>query len=115
MTTIVAHISKNGSPVADVTYRAGLHVEIRVAQDFQEQSLDVALSHSANGRLRGTWEQALDRYFNEGRFDFRGGMFPGERPRVGTAREHHCLFREAIVALMKDLGPQACHIDVEFL
>lgn len=113
--TILAHISRKGTPVADVTYRAGLHVEVRVASDFQVEEICFSLTHSPNRVLKGSWEQALDNYFNEGRFDFRGGMFPGEMPRVGCARDHKCLFREAVLALLKDLEPHGFLVEVEFV
>lgn len=113
--TILAHISCRGIPVADVTYRAGLHVEVRVAGAFQVEEICFRLAHSPNIELKGSWEEALDRYFNEGRFDFKGGMFPGEMPRCGCARDHKCLFREAVIALIKDLGPHGFLVEVEFL
>lgn len=111
---IVAHISHNRVPVADITYRAGLHVEVRVAKEFQDQSICLPLSHSENKELYGTWEEALDRYFNEGRFDSRAGLFPGEMRRVGSAREHKSLFRFAIHALFRDLEQYGYEINVEF-
>ena len=113
--TILAHVSHKGVPVADVTYRAGMHVEVRVAGNAQLDEICFPLSHSVNRELKGSWEQALDHYFNEGRFDFKGGMFPGEMPRVGCARDHKCLFREAVMALMKDLEPHGFLVEVEFV
>ncbi len=113
--TILAHVSRKGVPVADVTYRAGMHVEVRVAGHAQLDEICFPLSYSVNGHLKGSWERALDHYFNEGRFDFKGGMFPGEMPRVGCARDHKCLFREAVIALMKDLEPHGFLVEVEFL
>jgi hypothetical protein len=111
---IVAHISRKGVPVADVTYRAGLHVEVRVAKEFQDERVEFALSHSENGILDGSWEEALDRYFNEGRFDSRDNLFPGEMRRVGSAREHRTLFRHAVHALLKDIEPHGYELHVEF-
>jgi len=111
---IVAHISRHKIPVADVTYRAGIHVEVRVAKEFQDQDIRLPLSHSGNKELRGTWEEALDHYFNEGTFDSKDGLLPGEMRRVGSAREHKSLFRFAVHALFKDLGPHGYEINVEF-
>lgn len=113
--TIVCHISVNGRPVADVTYRAGLHVEVRVAKGFQSQEILVELNHSDNVPLKGRWEGALDDYFNYGCFDSKDGLFPGEMRRVGAARDHKSLFRTAVHALMKDIGPRGYAVDVEFL
>jgi hypothetical protein len=111
---IVAHISHNSVPIADITYRAGLHVEVRVAKDFQDEQVRLPLSHSDNGELSGTWEEALDQYFNEGRFDSRDCLLPKEMRRVGSAREHKSLFRQAVHALLKDLEPHGFEISVEF-
>jgi hypothetical protein len=111
---IVVHLSKQGVPVADVTYRSGLHVEIRVGEGFRSQGIDYPLNHSPNEALRGTWEQALDWYFNEGSFDARSNLFPGEIPRYGCARDHKSIFRQAVLDLKKDLEPHGFAIDVEF-
>jgi hypothetical protein len=113
--TIVAHISRKGIPVADVTYRAGLHVEVRVAKSFQKEHINFALTHSYNEPLEGTWEEALDEYFNNGRFDSKDTLFRGEMRRVGAAREHKSLFRTAVHALMKDLQPCGYEVSVEFV
>ncbi|AFM23293.1 hypothetical protein [Desulfomonile tiedjei] len=112
---IVAHISHEGTPVADATYRAGLHVEVRVALDFQRQQICFELCHSANCELKGSWEEALDNYFNEGTFDSKESMFPGEMRRIGSAREHKALFRQAAHALLKDLQPHGYFVEVKYM
>ena len=53
--------------------------------------------------LSGNWEEALDIYFNEGIFDTKDHLFRGEMRRVGSAREHKSLFRQAAYSLLKDL------------
>lgn len=111
---IVAHISRKSTAVADVTYRAGLHVEVRVAKDFQDETIHMPLSHSGNDALSGTWEEALDYYFNEGEFDSKDGLLHGEMRRVGSAREHKSLFRYAVHALLRDLEPHGYTVSVEF-
>jgi hypothetical protein len=111
---IVAYISRVGAPVADVTYRAGLHVEVRVAKEFQDENICFELKHSASDQLKGTWEEALDRYFNEGTFNAKDNLFPGEMRRVGSAREHKTLFRHAVHCLLKDLEPHGFGVSVEF-
>jgi hypothetical protein len=113
--TIVAHLSHRGVPIADITYRAGLHVEVRVAKEFQLQTVCFSLTHSGNERLEGNWEEALDNYFNEGLFDSRFGTVPGEMRRVGSAREHKSLFKQAVHALFKDLQAEGYKIQVEFI
>jgi hypothetical protein len=113
--TIVAYLSHRGVPIADITYRAGLHVEVRVAKEFQLQTVSFHLTHSENVQLEGTWEEALDNYFNEGRFDSKAGRLPGEMRRVGAARDHKSLFRQAVHALFKDLEPQGYKVQVEFM
>jgi hypothetical protein len=113
--TIICHISLSGVPIADVTYRAGLHVEVRVAKGYLEEDILFDLGHSDNGPLRGSWEEALDAYFNYGCFDSKDGLLPGEMRRVGAARDHKSLFRTAVHALRKDMGPHGYEIDVEFI
>jgi hypothetical protein len=113
--TIVGHISRMGVPIADVTYRAGLHVEVRVAKSFQSEKIHFDLSHSGNGPLKGTWEEALDNYFNFGCFDSKDGLLRGEMRRVGAARDHKSLFRIAVHALRKDVGPYGYQVNVEFI
>ncbi len=112
---IVAHISYKGTPVADVTYRAGLHVEVRVAQEFLDQEVCFKLCHSQNAELKGSWEEALDSYFNEGVFDSKDSVFRGEMRRIGSAREHKSLFRQAAHALLRDLEPHGFCVEVIFL
>lgn len=112
---IVAHISYKGTPVADVTYRAGLHVEVRVAKEFLDQEVCFKLCHSQNAELKGNWEEALDNYFNEGVFDSKDSIFPGEMRRIGSAREHKSLFRQAAHALLRDLEPHGFCVEVIFL
>jgi hypothetical protein len=111
----MVHISREGIPVADVTYRSGLHVEVRVAKEFQDQPICFPLTHSANEELKGSWEEALDNYFNEGTFDSRDTILPGEMRRIGSAREHKSLFQEAAHALWKDLKPFAYSVEIEFI
>ncbi len=112
---IVAHISHEGKPVADVTYRIGIHVEVRVAKEFQSDEIRFPLAHSGNGELRGQWEEALDAYFNDGLFDSKDSVFRGEMRRVGSAKEHRSLFQQAAHALLKDLEPHGYEVRVEFL
>jgi hypothetical protein len=112
---IVAHISRDGSPVAEATYRSGMHVEVRVAQEYESAAIDIPLTHSDNSVLRGSWEKALDDYFNEGTFNTKGNLFPGEMNRVGSARDHKLLFRQAAHALRKDLEPRGYEVEVEFV
>ncbi|HMK35862.1 MAG TPA: hypothetical protein VK463_12390 [Desulfomonilaceae bacterium] len=112
---IVACLSQKGVPIADVIYRAGLHVEVRVAKEHQLQEICFALCHSDNQELKGNWEEALDRYFNEGIFDSGDTRFPGEMRRIGCARDHKTLFRQAAHALLKDLQQHGYEIEVEFV
>ncbi len=102
-TEIVVQLSYKGAPVAEVTYRAGLHVEVRIEEAFKDETIRFKLSHSQNMELAGNWEEALDLYFNEGIFDTKDHIFRGEMRRVGTAREHKSLFRQAAYSLLKDL------------
>jgi hypothetical protein len=102
-TEIVVYLSYNGAPVAEVTYRAGLHVEVRIEEAFQDERIRFNLSHSQNRELVGNWEEALDIYFNEGIFDTKDHIFRGEMRKVGSAREHKSLFRQAAYSLLKDL------------
>jgi len=111
---IVAHISYQGTPVADVTYRAGLHVEVRVAKEFLDQQVSFGLTHSQNDFLKGNWEEALDNYFNDGVFDSKDSVFPGEMRRIGSAREHKSLFRQAAHALLRDLECHGFNVEVNF-
>ena len=115
LTMIVAHISQKGKPVADITYRAGIHVEVRVAQEFQSDEIRFPLVHSENGELKGSWEEALDTYFNDGLFDSKDSVFPGEMRRVGNAKEHRSLFQHAAHALLKDLEPHGYEVRIEFV
>jgi hypothetical protein len=114
-TMIVAHISQKGKPVADITYRVGIHVEVRVAKECQGAEIHFPLMHSENGELKGQWEEALDRYFNDGLFDSKDSVFRGEMRRVGSANEHRSLFQQAAHALLKDLEPHGYEVRVEFL
>lgn len=102
-TEIVVQLSYNGALVAEVIYRAGLHVEVRIEEAFQHERIRFKLSHSQNGELAGNWEEALDIYFNEGIFDTKDHIFRGEMRRVGSAQEHKSLFRQAAYSLLKDL------------
>lgn len=112
---IVAHVARKGVPVADITYRSGLHVEVRVAREFQNETIRFPLVHSDNIELAGAWEEALDNYFNEGQFDSKENLLPGEIRRIGCAREHKSLFRQAVHALLKDLEPFDYTVELEFL
>jgi hypothetical protein len=112
---IIARLSIEGKPVADITYRAGMHVEVRVAKEFQAESIEPGLSPSNDQILEGPWEQALDAYFNEWSFDSKGQVFPGELARVGAAREHKSLFRTAASQLRKALTPQGYSVEIEHL
>ncbi len=111
---IIARLSQKGKPVADVTYRAGMHVEVRVAKDYRSKKIDFVISHDENQSLKGLWEKALDSYFNEWAFDSRRYVFPGEMARFGAAREHKSLFRTAAMQLKKDLAAYGFSLDVEF-
>jgi hypothetical protein len=112
---IVAHIARKGVPVADITYRSGLLLEVRVANELQDETIRFPLVHSENLELAGTWEEALDNYFNEGQFDSKESLFPGEIRRIGSAREHKSLFRQAAHALLKDLEPFGYTVELEFV
>ena len=111
---IVAHILCKGSKVAEIVYASGFHVEIRVTGEFQGLNIGFDLRHSENGRLQGPWEDALDSYFNEGCFDSKESVFPGELRRVGSARDHKSLFRQAVRALAKDLEPHGFEIRIQY-
>jgi len=111
---IVAYIWSKDSKIAEVIYRTGFHVEVHVTDDFQTGHVSLDLHHSENGRLQGLWEDALDAYFNEGCFDSKESVFPGELRRVGSAREHKSLFRQAIRALAKDLEPHGYEVQVYY-
>jgi len=113
--TIVAHLSQNGVAIADITYTPGFLVTVRIAADFLDQGIFFRLSHSDNERLAGTWEEALDNYFNNGIFHAKADLFPGEMRRVGCANEHRTLFQQAVYALMRDLEPHGYQVTVEFL
>jgi hypothetical protein len=111
---IVVHLTREGAPLADVIYRAGMLVEIRVSEKYQSQRISFQLRHSDNPNLEGQWEEALDKYFNEGLFDARDMIFKGDMRRIGTAREHRSLFQHAAHALLKDLEPHGYRVEVEF-
>jgi len=111
---IVARVVRKGVPVAEATYRSGFHVEVRVEKKFHGEQLQIPLKHSENVELKGTWENALDRYFNEGRFSSGDLLLPGEIPRVDSAREHKSLFRQAVHALRKDLEPLGYTVEIEY-
>lgn len=112
---IVAKLILKGTNVAEITYRAGQHVEVRVTSQFEEQNISFPLQHSENDELKGVWADALDSYFNEGLFESKDNLFPGEMRRTGCARDHKTLFRQAAHALHKDLGPHGYHVVVEFI
>lgn len=111
---IVVHIARKGVPVAEVTYRSGFLVEVQVAKEVLKETIRFPLTHSENLELVGTWEEALDNYFNEGLFDSKDNLFPGEIRRIGSAREHRSLFRQAAHALLKDLEPFGYTVELEF-
>ena len=111
---MIAHLFQDGLPVAEITYRAGMHVQVRIANEFRFQYIEYTLRHSENKELKGTWEEALDGYFNDGRFDSKDNVFPGEIPRFGCARDHKSLFRKASQCLYKDLEPHGFVVEIEF-
>ena len=111
---IVVHLTREGAPLADVIYRAGMLVEVRVSHEYQSQRISFPLEHSNNPQLEGAWEEALDGYFNEGIFDSGDRIFRGEMRRIGSAREHRTLFQQAAHALLKDLEPHGYKVEVEF-
>jgi hypothetical protein len=111
---IVVHLTQEGALLADIIYRAGMVVEIRVSHEYQDQRISFQLRHSDNPGLEGQWEEALDRYFNEGLFDARDIFFKGDMRRIGTARDHRSLFQQAAHALLKDLEPHGFKVEVEF-
>jgi hypothetical protein len=86
-----------------------------VAKEFLDQRVCFPLCHSQNNRLEGNWEEALDNYFNEGVFDSKDSVFPGEMRRIGSAREHKSLFRQAAHALLRDLERHGFNVEVKFL
>jgi hypothetical protein len=92
-----------------------MHVEVRIAQEFETDTIDIPITSSENKNLQGSWEKALDDYFNEGVFDSKGNVFPGEMRRVGSARDHKILFRQAAHSLRKDLLPYGYTVEVEFV
>ncbi len=112
---ILAEISFKGAIVAEILYRTGFLVDIRVTEDFQAAHIEFPLSHSATPRLEGTWESALDTYFNEACFDSKHSVVAGEFRRVGSAREHKSLFRQAIRSLLKDLEPHGYQIKITYV
>jgi hypothetical protein len=111
-TEIVVQISYNGAPVAQVIYRSGLHVEVRIEDAFKDERIRFKLSHSRNKELVGNWEEALDIYFNDGIFDTKDHVFKGDMRRVGSAREHKSLFRQAAYSLLKDLETHGYDVEV---
>jgi hypothetical protein len=111
---IIAEISRDGVGIAEISYRTGFHVEIRVCREYQDERIRIPLTHSDNKELEGTWEHALDRYFNEGRFDSKDAVCHGEMRRVGSAKDHRALFRQALRALMKDLTPQGYEVKIHY-
>lgn len=111
---IFAQISYKGAVVAEIQYRTGFHVDIRVLDDFQAQHIDFLLFPEKNTRLQGTWESALDEFFNDTTFDSRDAVFRGELPRVGSAREHKSLFRQAVRSLVKALEPHGYLVTVSY-
>jgi hypothetical protein len=111
---IVAEIFCENGMVANVTYRSGFLVEITVVGSFKESSIWFDLTHSENRRLEGRWDEALDKYFNEGQFDSKDAVFPGEMRRIGSARDHKSLFLQASRALAKDLQPHGYRLTVRY-
>lgn len=111
---IVIRILRSGDPVAAATYRPGFLVEPKVTRKFNKEKIDIPLSHSENDPLKGNWEEALDNYFNHGEFDSKDSVFPGEIRRIGHARDHKSLFRQAAVALRKDLAPLGYEVLIEY-
>lgn len=111
---IVAHFSLGQERIAEAIYQTGFHVEVKVAKRFLLEKIQFPLTHSDNKELFGTWDQALDWYFNEAIFDSKDSIFPGEKRRVGNARDHKSLFRQAVTALRKDLEPHGFKVEIEF-
>jgi hypothetical protein len=111
---IVAHISLDKKRVATATYQSGLHVEVETAKRFRDKEICFPLKHSGNKELSGYWEAALDWYFNEAVFDSKDCVFPGEKRRVGAARDHKSLFRQAVTALRKDLEQHGISVEIEY-
>lgn len=111
---IFAEISFQGAVVAEIQYRTGFLVDIRVLDDFQAEYVDFQLSHEGYTRLKGTWERALDAYFNDAQFDSKDAVYPGELRRVGSAREHRSLFRQAIRSLEKALEPHGYQVVLRY-
>ena len=111
---IVAHISLDRKRVAVATYQSGLLVEVETAKRFADKQVHIALTHSDNKELSGAWGEALDWYFNEAVFDSKDSLFPGEKRRVGAARDHRSLFRQAVTALRKDLEPHGYKVEIQY-
>ena len=111
---ILAEILFRGAVVAEIQYRTGFHVEVRVLEDFQTEYIDFPLAHAESRTLTGTWENALDAYFNDTCFDSKDAVCQGELRRVGSAREHKSLFRQAIRSLLKDLEPHGYEITMSY-
>lgn len=111
---IFAEITYEGATVAEILYRTGFLVDVRVTDDFQDLHIDFPLPCAHGSRLEGTWESALDEYFNETCFDSKETVFPGELRRVGSAREHKSLFRQAIRSLVKVLEPRGYRIKISY-
>jgi hypothetical protein len=111
---ILVQVINKEEIVADVKYEPGLLVDVDVKSKYRNETVSVKLMHSENEELTGVWEQALDRYFNEGVFRCKDHLFPGEMPRIGAAREHKSLFRQAAHALLKDLEPHGYTVDIHF-
>jgi len=111
---ILAEILYRGAIVAQIVYRTGFHVEIRVSDDFQDARIGFPLSHFPDTGFSNKWASALDYYFNEACFDSKDTVFRGELRRVGSAREHKSLFRQAIRSLIKDLEPQGYQVQISY-
>ena len=111
---IVVHVSHGRERIAHATYQTGFHVEVKVERRFRREKIEFPLAHSENKELSGAWDQALDWYFNEGVFDSKDSVFPGEKRRFGHARDHKSLFRQAVTALRKDLEPHGFKVEIEF-
>ena len=100
--------------VAQISYRPGFYVEIKVGELFKTKKVVFRVCHHQNLELVGNWPEALDKYFNESTFESRSDFLPHESARAGCAREHRSLFLAAARALEKNLTPLGYEFKVSF-